>query len=248
MAKSSAVPRKSSSPGTAAPAGYGEVSARRRGDSPHADRLCAVYAEDLPVTGASIAIFDAAGSQSTVCASDGVAARLDEIQLELGEGPHWEALRSSRPVLVPDLDAEASGRWPGFTPAARELGARATFALPIFLGAATVGVSGLYSVRPGPLDASDVAVAVRLTARLSRSAVRLALDLAEDDRSGEAPGAPGMRREVHQATGMVLAQLDISATEALARLRAYAFASSRAVHDVARAVVARELDFRDLPD
>lgn len=53
------------------------------------------------------------------------------------------------------------------------------------------------------------------------------------------PGGGGSSRvgEIHQATGMVLAQLGISAENALARLRAHAFAEQRPLVDVARAVV-----------
>ena len=56
------------------------------------------------------------------------------------------------------------------------------------------------------------------------------------------------RAEVHQATGMVLAQLGISATDALARLRAYAFVEQRLLIDVARDVVARKLRFTPTSD
>jgi AmiR/NasT family two-component response regulator len=55
-----------------------------------------------------------------------------------------------------------------------------------------------------------------------------------------------MRREVHQATGMLTVQLDVTATEAFLRLRAHSFATGRAIQDVAHDVVARVLDFRDL--
>ena len=44
---------------------------------------------------------------------------------------------------------------------------------------------------------------------------------------------------VHQASGMVAAQLDISVGEALMRLRAYAFGNDRRLTDVAEDVVAR---------
>jgi len=53
----------------------------------------------------------------------------------------------------------------------------------------------------------------------------------------------GNRAEVHQATGMVVAQLGISAADALARLRAHAFAEQRLLGEVARDVVARRLRF-----
>ena len=44
---------------------------------------------------------------------------------------------------------------------------------------------------------------------------------------------------------MVLAQLGLSATDALARLRAYAFVHQRRLNDVARDVVARRLVFTE---
>ena len=46
---------------------------------------------------------------------------------------------------------------------------------------------------------------------------------------------------VHQASGMVAAQLEIGVGEALVRLRAYAFANDRSLSEVAEDVVARRL-------
>jgi hypothetical protein len=51
------------------------------------------------------------------------------------------------------------------------------------------------------------------------------------------------RAEVHQATGMILAQLGVSAQDAFVRLRAHAFATRRPLVEVARDVVARRLVF-----
>jgi AmiR/NasT family two-component response regulator len=51
--------------------------------------------------------------------------------------------------------------------------------------------------------------------------------------------------EIHQATGMVVAQLNLSATDAFARLRAYAFTEHQLLGDVARDVVARRLRFTE---
>jgi hypothetical protein len=194
-----------------------------------------------------VSVFDSSGRQSTICASDPVAARLDELQLELGEGPQWDALNRARPVLVSSLD-DSPASWPAFTSAARQLGVHAVFAFPMFLGAVTVGVVGLASPNVVTLATAEISTALRLTARVTRSAVQRALSGAEHEHTPEEPSSPAMRREVHQATGMILAQLDISATEAFVRLRAHAFATSQSVHDVARAVVRRELDFRELPE
>ena len=51
------------------------------------------------------------------------------------------------------------------------------------------------------------------------------------------------RTVVHQATGMIAAQLDETTSNALARLRAAAFASGRPMYDIARDVVERRVWF-----
>jgi hypothetical protein len=48
---------------------------------------------------------------------------------------------------------------------------------------------------------------------------------------------------VHQASGMVAAQLDVSVGHALIRLKAYAFGNGRPLAEVAEDVVARKLRF-----
>jgi hypothetical protein len=48
---------------------------------------------------------------------------------------------------------------------------------------------------------------------------------------------------LHNSAGMVSVQLGVSITEALIRLRAYAFSNDRLLRDVAADVVARKLRF-----
>ena len=47
--------------------------------------------------------------------------------------------------------------------------------------------------------------------------------------------------ELHQATGMLIAQLGVSATDAAARLRAHAASTHRPLIDVSRDIIARRL-------
>jgi hypothetical protein len=53
------------------------------------------------------------------------------------------------------------------------------------------------------------------------------------------------RREVHQATGMVVAQLDVVAAEALLIIEAHAFAAGVTVRALAADIVARRVDLAD---
>lgn len=206
--------------------------------------LCSPFVELLPVTGASISVFDGGGRQSTICASDSIAARIEELQFALGEGPHWETLRTGTPTLVPHLIGAVHGRWPIFGAAVAELEVGALFAFPLSIGAVVVGVVDLYRTSAGELGAGALMTAASLAGMVAGPATRRAIDsAADDDPQTEAP-TPEMRREVHQATGIILVQLDITATDAFFRLKAHAFATGRPLQDVARDVVARRIDFR----
>ncbi|WP_347757407.1 GAF and ANTAR domain-containing protein [Agrococcus sp. ProA11] len=197
----------------------------------------------LPVSGASITVASGPG-HSTLGATDPLASRLEQLQFELGEGPHWSAVRSGEPVLVPSLH-ESGSSWPVFAAAARTLDVEALFAFPLTLGAATVGVVDLHRTSAGPLTGSEVATARSLASIASAIALGIAARSASAREELAIAPSPELRRVVHQATGMVLVQLDITATEALARLRAHAFASGTPLESVASDVVARRLRFDD---
>lgn len=48
---------------------------------------------------------------------------------------------------------------------------------------------------------------------------------------------------VHQATGMIAAQLNCDIAEATVRLRAHAFSTEQSVYEVSRSIVQREFRF-----
>jgi hypothetical protein len=206
--------------------------------------LCEVFIEALPIVGATISVVARSGHHSIVGASDALAARVEATQFELGVGPHWDALRTERPVFLYDVAGAAAH--PGWLPLAVEtarLGAAALFAIPLRLGAATVGVADLYSdsaVEPWSND--TIGLAADLAVRVTAPAVRFATRSADAETSRTGTNAVELRREVHQATGMVMAQLDCDASTALLRLRAHAFASGAPLQAVARDVVLRRLD------
>jgi hypothetical protein len=222
--------------------------AQEAADADPGRALCRVFTDALPVAGASISVVTERGSHSVVGASDALAVKLEALQFELGVGPHWESLRTERPAFLWDAaDMAGSSAWPTLAVDAVRCGARALFALPLQLGAATVGVADLYarsSVERWSDEMIDLAqdLALSVTAR----AVRLATRSAEAAISRTGRNAVELRREVHQATGMVMAQLDCSASTALLRLRGQAFASGVSLEGLAREVITRRFDFAQL--
>lgn len=209
-----------------------------------ATSLCAPFLSVLPVTGAAVSVLAGVSGQSTMCSSDATAARLDELQFDLGEGPCWDAMAGRRPVLHPEFRSEAA-RWPMFSdavhgdPHGEEVAA--IFAFPLFVGSLDIGAVDLYSSTSAPLGSSEVTDATELASVAAWQVLRRIMsDTPTNDSEGP---ATFNRREVHEATGMVLAQLDISADEAALLLRAHAFASGRTVAEVANDVVERRLNF-----
>jgi hypothetical protein len=202
-------------------------------------RACVTW---LPMTGASITVMDGAQGQESVCATGPGAARIDELQFSLGEGPCVQAFTTGRAVLVSDIAAPAEARWPMFAAAAAETGARGMFVFPLQAGASRLGVLDCYRDAPGPLADRELAGAL-LAADAAMWALLDHLDGRADPPgrrpSGGYDGSALGRAEVHQATGMVMAQADTTAPVALAALRAAAFADGRGIAEVAADVVAR---------
>lgn len=211
------------------------------GASASSARLCEVCASVTSLSGAGIMLISAGVPEGSVCTTDAVSGRLDELQYTLGEGPGLDAHRHARPVLEPNLADPRQPRWLAFSEAATAAGARAVFAFPLLVGAVGLGAVTLYRDRHGALgddqhaDAlvlANVAALAVLTIQAGAPLGVLADDLATD---------AGLHLVVHQAAGMTAIQLDISVREALVRLRALAFRSGRRLADVAGDVVARHL-------
>ena len=171
------------------------------------------------------------------------AAELDELQFTLGEGPATDAFNAGRLVLVPDLSATGwRERWPGFAVAGQQAGAAAIFAFPLVQGAIQLGVLGLYRETPGSL--SPDALADVLVCADAALLLLLSSRAGTDGDGGPSPLEAGWEddhAQVYQATGMVSAQRGVGLEEALAVLRAHAFAQDLTLDEVAAAVVARKL-------
>jgi hypothetical protein len=210
-------------------------------------RLCEACHAALPVDGVGLSLMTRGlpGGRMLLGASDDLGARLEELQFTLGEGPCVTAFAEATPMLVPDLQTmEARSRWPMFTREVADVGVGAVFAFPLQIGAIGIGVLDCHRRLPGPLlettDALAVAGAVT-TALLDLDALGSAFG------DGDSLFDLSWRTHAvtHQATGMLSASLEISAADALARLRAHAFRCGRPLEEVAADVVAGRLDLTD---
>lgn len=208
--------------------------------------LCAPFLAVLPVTGASISILGGVAGPGTICSSDRLATRLDELQFDLGEGPCWQAMSSRRPVLTEDIRHQVpSDAWPSLVRALDGELVSGVFAFPLSVGSLGIGAVDLYTEKPSRLEPVDVADAMTLAAHAAWHVLRRVLD-DHDSQEDSGAGAPELsRREFHQATGMVLAQMGVPASDAALLIRAHAFSTGRSVLEVSRKVVDRSLVFSE---
>ncbi|MEV6823754.1 GAF and ANTAR domain-containing protein [Amycolatopsis sp. NPDC051102] len=206
-------------------------------------RVCRACVRLLPVDGAAVSVMADAGHREAVYTSDTVSAALAELQFALGEGPCFEAYTHGGPVLVADLGAGLPTSRPVFAAQAAEYPVAALFTFPLHIGVVRVATLDTYRSTPGSLAADELAVALQV-ADLAAPALSGLLGgdrWLDGDRRWMA-GAGMRHREVHQATGMLIAHLDVPAAEALARMRAYALGHGRALRDVAADIVACRLE------
>jgi hypothetical protein len=105
----------------------------------------------------------------------------------------------------------------------------------------------LFRAEPGELSGYEHAGALLAAELAALPLVDLAAEHAgyppgEHEQDGWSHLATLQRVEVYQATGMVMAQLDVDPPEALARLRAHAFAQDMTASEVAWAIVECRLE------
>ena len=211
-----------------------------------ADRLCAACVDLLEVDGAALSLIDAGGSQGTLGSSGAQSRRLDELQFTFGEGPCLDAVASGRPILVGDVADRNERRWPAFVRAVSDSGVRAVFALPVSIARKPVGALDLFRNRPETLSGDSLdgglwAAELAAVPLLDLLAAETGWAAADDGGDGWERLEALERVEVYQATGMIIAQLDVSAAEALVRLRAYAFSEGVTASEAAWAIVDRRV-------
>lgn len=200
----------------------------------------------LPVDGGSVSTMGQVMLSASLCATDALALRIDELQFDLGEGPCWDALSTTAPVIMQDVARNAHDRWPAFSGALAQEPVASLMAFPISFGPLPLGAVDAYATTLVSLTAPQVRQMTDLMTVLSRRVVEHALHgstRADNDLELDA-GDRFSRRAIHQATGAVLAQLNVTPQDAHLLIQAHAFATHRTMAAVADDVLERRLRFR----
>jgi GAF domain-containing protein len=178
---------------------------------------------------ASVSLVDARGRIETPALSSERVRRVDELQLELDEGPCLEAIRQHETVHSPDLAAD--DRWPGWgRRVVDETGVRSMLCFQLYTHEDNVGALNLYSSSVDGFDQDDRHHGLALAAHL-------AVAVAAAQEIEQLRTAVDTRTVIGEALGILMERFDLSSERAFAVLTRVASQQNRKVRAVATELV-----------
>ncbi|WP_203700602.1 GAF and ANTAR domain-containing protein [Asanoa iriomotensis] len=194
-------------------------------------------AETAGADSATVAVFGPGLVETLTIASDDTAKAAQDAEFALGEGPAREAATGDRAVRAAG-DA-LRRRWPAYGSAVGGLGIHSVAAVPILPVRGTpIGALTLFGLAPnrtiGDLDSLHMIADI--------VAYMLLSDNDTKSTPGSFPFADGDHRAIiHQAAGLVSVQNGCAIPDALALIRARAFADERPLESIAADILDQRL-------
>ena len=148
----------------------------------------------------------------TAAATHPIVAKIDAIQMEVGEGPDVSVLEDRLSVIVGDTHHDT--RWPIWAGLVAEAGIRSLLSVRMYTSETVVGTLNLYADRPDAFDTDDQEVA-HILAR------HAAVALASARKMENLWQAVDARKRIGQAQGMLMERFDLNADQAFAVLLRY---------------------------
>ncbi len=205
--------------------------------------LCVACTDAIGVTGAGLMLVAGERSLGCIGVSDPMTNEVEQVEYTLGEGPCLAAYATRTPVFDPDLEGPDTVGWPEFRRGALSAGVRAAFGFPLLVERICIGAMNLYHDEPGTLTGEQIANAVVVAQLASRMLLDWQAEAPAGTIAWQLERVPTHRMEVHQATGRIAAQAGIPLPDALALLRAYAFARDLPIGNVAAGVASGDIRF-----
>jgi len=183
------------------------------------------------VTGSGLMMADAQSVLRYAVASDGPGRELEDVQLELGEGPCVLAFVTDE--LVESYDASADDRWPAVAERIRPLAIHGMLGIPVHLSGIPIGSLDVYRDHPYRWDESEQ----RALARYGEVVEVMMETAVAADRAGELAEqlnyALDYRVPIERGIGYLMARDGVDHAEAFNRLRRAARSSRRKIGEVA---------------
>jgi GAF domain-containing protein len=210
------------------------------------DRLVRSCVDLLNITAAGLLLDDQKGNLAVIASSTEETRLLEIFQLQNNEGPCLECVRTGKPVISANLEAEST-RWPLFVPAAMTAGFRSVVAVPLRLREQVIGGLNMFRDTTTLMSQDDQRLAqafadVATIGILQRRSTHRSSMVAE-----QLQHALNSRVVIEQAKGVLAERKNVNMDAAFDALRHHARSHNLKLTDVAHAVVRGELEPDALP-
>jgi GAF domain-containing protein len=222
--------------------------ARTLTDGYHLEDVIVQLGEDicsvLAVAGAGVMVEDDDAYLRFMSTSDDRLRALEQLQIELDEGPCLLAYRTGKQVIAADLRDDP--RFVRFGPFAVAVGMQAVYSFPMVHSEDPIGAMNLYRSSPGPLSSEQISIGQMFADVASAFIVHAREDDHRSLLNSQLQIALDSRVLIEQAKGYVRAVRKVDAGTAFEALRRYARNNSMRLSDAAHQVLEGELPVDEL--
>lgn len=157
-----------------------------------------------------------------------VVAELDQLQVDLNEGPCLSALREHHTVHIEDMSTES--RWPAFAREARKRGIHSLLSFQLFIRSENLGALNLYGDQPGAFSEESTLVGGILAQHAAVAMVGAANETQFQD-------ALATRDIIGQAKGILMQRQKVTGIRAFSTLTSASQETNMKLVEVARWLV-----------
>ncbi|MFD8396475.1 GAF domain-containing protein [Streptomyces sp. NPDC059680] len=193
-------------------------------------RFMTGVAEACGTSSVAVTLVDARHNQLAIAVSDQQSQLAQELEFMLDEGPTRDAASTRHPLHVSGPEIEE--RWPGYGAALATLRITTVAALPLPPQDSCMGVLTIFDPQPHPPRAANL---TEVASALSR------IMLLDPDADTGLYGEIYIRPNLIHAADIVSAQLGQTQADALALIKARAFAEEQSTEAIARQIVHENL-------
>jgi transcriptional regulator with GAF, ATPase, and Fis domain len=192
--------------------------------------------ELLDISASGIMLADSVGRlRHAACSSEQMrVVELFELQVE--EGPCFDAFRSQCAVRA-DTGEEIASRWPRFARYARDGGFVSVSAVPLRLRGQAVGALNLFSTQEGALGEDDLGIVQAMADVATIGILQERLIHDQTILTSQLETALQSRVIIEQAKGIVAERSHVDVDTAFSHIRRFARNTNHRLSDVARAIV-----------
>lgn len=190
----------------------------------------------LSVTTCGVLVEAQEGGLRLAAATSSEMHRLEQVEIDLMDGPSFEAYRRVEPIVSQDLRDERQ-RWPQVLDQAFEMGLLTAYAFPLRLRDDCIGALSLYRNQLGAFDEDDVQLAQAFADVAAIGILQERKITRAEQRAHQLQHALDSRVVIEQAKGILAERHGVSLGQAFERLRHHARSNNLKVRDICHDII-----------